>query len=68
MGAKEAFYKRIRLQEEKAKKEGREPNIRLVNVPKSMRPTPESIEKMGKRIAWSIRHNPSGNRYLDNGR
>ena len=65
MGAKEAFYNRIRLQEEKAKKEGKEPNIRLVDVPKSMRPTQESLEKTGKKIAWAIRHNPRGNCYYD---
>ena len=65
MGAKEAFYNRIRLQEKKAKEEGREPNVRLVDVPKSMRPTQESLEKLGRKIAWGIRHNPSGNRYYD---
>ena len=65
MGAKEAFYKRIRLEEEKAKEEGREPNVRLVDVPKSMRPTQESLEKLGRKIAWGIRHNPRGSRYYD---
>ena len=65
MGAKEAFYNRIRLQEEKAKEEGRKPNTRLVDVPKSMRPTQESIKKTGRKIAWAIRHNPRGSRYYN---
>lgn len=32
-------------------------SVRLVSVPKSMRPTAESIEKMGRRISVQIRSN-----------
>lgn len=32
-------------------------SVRIVSVPKSMRPTAESIEKMGRRISVQIKNN-----------
>lgn len=47
MSAKSAMYERFKNRE----------GFRIVKVPKSMRPTQESLEKLGKKIAWSIKQN-----------
>lgn len=65
MGAKEAFYNRIRQKEKEALEEGIEPKIRIVPVPKSMRPTEESLEKMGRRIAAARKRNSTANKGTD---
>ena len=68
MGIKEAFRYRMRQEERLAKKENREPNTRLEKVPDNKRPTQESLEKLGKQIAWGISNNPHENSYYDDGR
>lgn len=65
MGIKEAFRYRMRQEERLAEKENRKPNTTLEKVPDNMRPTQESLEKLGRKIAWGIRHNPSGSHYYD---
>lgn len=47
MSAKSAMETRFKNRE----------GFRIVSVPKSMRPTAESIEKMGRRISSHIRRN-----------
>lgn len=47
MSAKNAMYERFKNRK----------GFRIVKVPKSMRPTQESLEKLGKKIAWSIKQN-----------
>lgn len=44
MSDKSAMYERFKNRD----------GFKIVKVPKSMQPTPESIEKLGKKIAWGI--------------
>ena len=68
MGIKEAFRYRMRQEERLAKKENREPNTRLEKVPDNKRPTQESSEQLGRRVAQSIRQNNGGTQYTGDGR
>lgn len=48
MSAKSAMHERFK------NKSG----VKIVKVPIIMRPTQESIEELGKKVAWGIRQNP----------
>lgn len=49
MSAKSAMHERF-------KNKG---GVKIVKVPIIMRPTQESIEELGKKVAWGIRQNPT---------
>ena len=68
MGIKEANRYRMRQDERLAKKENRKPNAKLEKVAYNKRITQESLEKLGKQIAWGISNNPHENSYYDDGR
>lgn len=55
MSAKSAMYERFKNRE----------GFKIVKVPKSMRPTPESIEELGKKIAWGIKQHSTPSKYLE---
>lgn len=61
MGDKDLVYAMMKRLKEEAEKEGREPSMRLKSTPKEMRPTAESIEKMGKRTEQARKRNPNYN-------
>lgn len=39
--------------------------VKIVKVPKSMRPTQESLEELGKKIAWGIEQNSAPSRMIE---
>lgn len=55
MSAKSAMYERFKNRE----------GVKIVKVPKSMRPTQESLEELGKKIAWGIRQHSTPPKYLE---
>lgn len=55
MSAKSAMYERFKNRK----------GFKIVKVPKSMRPTQESLEELGKKIAWSIRQNSTPSRMIE---
>lgn len=55
MSAKSAMHERFKNRK----------GFRIVKVPKSMRPTQESLEKLGKKIAWGIRQHSRPSRWMD---
>lgn len=55
MSAKSAMYERFKNRE----------GVKIVKVPKSMRPTQESLEELGKKIAWGIRQHSIPPKYLE---
>lgn len=55
MSAKSAMYERFKNRD----------GFKIVKVPKSMRPTQESLEKLGKKIAWGIRQHSTPPKYLE---
>lgn len=55
MSAKSAMYERFKNRK----------RFRIVKVPKSMRPTQESLEELGKKIAWGIRQHSTPPKYLE---
>lgn len=56
MSAKSAMYERFK------NKEG----VKIVKVPKSMRPTQKSLEELGKKIAWGIKQHSIPSKYWRN--
>ena len=55
MSAKSAMYERFKNRKE----------FRVVKVPKSMRPTQETLEKLGEKIAWGIRQHSRPSRWME---
>ena len=55
MSAKSAMHERFKNRK----------GFRIVKVPKSMRPTQESLEKLGKKIEWSIKQNSSSPKMME---
>lgn len=55
MSAKSAMYERFKNRD----------GVKIVKVPKSMRPTQESLEELGKKIAWGIRQHSTPPKYLE---
>lgn len=55
MSAKSAMHERFKNKE----------RVKIVKVPKSMRPTQESLEELGKKIAWGIKQNSTPPKYLE---
>lgn len=55
MSAKTAMHERFKNRE----------GFKIVKVPKSMRPTQESLEELGKKIAWGIRQHSTPSRMIE---
>lgn len=55
MSVKSAMHERFKNKED----------VKIVKIPKSMRPTQESLEKLGKKIAWGIRQHSTPSRMIE---
>lgn len=55
MSVKSAMYERFKNRE----------GVKIVKVPKSMRPTQKSLEELGKKIAWGIEQNSTPSRMIE---
>ncbi len=55
MSTKSAMYERFKDRD----------GFRIVKVPKSMRPTQESLENLGRKIAWSIKQHSTPSRMIE---
>ncbi len=55
MSAKSAIENRFKNRE----------GFKIVKVPKSMRPTQESLEKLGKKIAWGIKQHSTPSKMIE---
>lgn len=55
MSVKNAMYERFKNRE----------GVKIVKLPKSMRPTQKSLEELGKKIAWGIRQHSTPPKYLE---
>ncbi len=55
MSAKSAMYERFKNRD----------GFKIVKVPKSMRPTQESLEELGKKITWSIRQHSTPSKMIE---
>lgn len=55
MSAKSAMYERFKNRD----------GFKIVKVPKSMRPTQESLEELGKKIAWGIRQHSTPSKMIE---
>ena len=55
MSAKSAMYERFKNREE----------VKIIKVPKSMRPTQKSLEELGKKIAWGIKQNSTSSKFWE---
>lgn len=55
MSAKSAMYERFKDRD----------GFKIVKVPKSMCPTQESLEKLGRKIAWGIKQHSTPLRMIE---
>lgn len=55
MTAKSAMYERFKNRE----------GFKIIKVPKSMRPTQESLEELGKKIEWSIKQHSTPSKMIE---
>lgn len=55
MSVKNAMYERFKNRD----------GVKIVKVPKSMRPTQESLEELGKKIAWGIKQHSTPSKMIE---
>lgn len=55
MSVKNAIYERFKNRD----------GVKIVKVPKSMRPTQKSLEELGKKIAWGIKQHSTPSKFWE---